>query len=242
MRLLVTRPEPDGQRTAALLRARGHDVLVVPMLRIEAIARPQLGVGPWGAVLFTSANAVRAVSTHDAFRALAGALLKLPAYVVGARTRAGAVAAGFSPVISADGNADDLAALVAAQSPRGDLPLLHVAGSDVAGDLAGALQAHGLRVETAIVYRSVMVADLRPDARAALTAGEVDAVLHYSARSATAFLHAAVAAGIGDLVLSVRHLCLSPQVAAPLVEAGARAVVVAQAPNEDALFARIGGT
>ena len=32
MRLLVTRPEPDATRTAETLRARGHDVLVAPLL------------------------------------------------------------------------------------------------------------------------------------------------------------------------------------------------------------------
>ena len=32
MRILVTRPLPDGERTAAALRARGHDVLLVPLM------------------------------------------------------------------------------------------------------------------------------------------------------------------------------------------------------------------
>src|SRR5438067_7912940 len=32
MRLLVTRPEPDGERTAASLRARGREVTLAPLL------------------------------------------------------------------------------------------------------------------------------------------------------------------------------------------------------------------
>ena len=32
MRLLVTRPEPDGERTAEKLRARGCEVLLAPLL------------------------------------------------------------------------------------------------------------------------------------------------------------------------------------------------------------------
>src|SRR5579864_8514480 len=99
MRLLVTRPEPDGERTAALLRARGHEVLTLPMLRIEPIADAALGHGPWAAVLFTSTNAVRALAAHPRF----GELVGLPAYAVGARTQAAAAAAGFAPVRSADG-------------------------------------------------------------------------------------------------------------------------------------------
>jgi len=219
-----------------LLRSRGHDVLVLPLLRIETAGQAHLSAGPWSAVLLTSANAVRAIATHRRLRELVG----LPAYVVGARTRAAAAEAGFAPVISADGDVDDLISLVAAQPPATDLPLLYLAGSDRAGDLADSLQSCGLPVETAVVYRSVMVADLRPDVRAALAAGQIDAVLHYSARSAAAFVAAVTAAGIRDLSIQIRHLCLSAQVAAPLTGAGAKAVEVASEPNEPALLALIG--
>src|SRR5712675_719201 len=34
MRLLVTRPVPDGARTAAALRARGHGAQLAPLLRV----------------------------------------------------------------------------------------------------------------------------------------------------------------------------------------------------------------
>src|SRR5262249_60690023 len=97
-----------------------------------------------------------------------------------------------------------------------NLPLLYCAGEDRAGDPAGALQSHGLRVETAIVYRSVMVTELTPKVRDALAGGMIDAVLHYSARTAAAFVAAVTAAGVGDLSIQIRHLCLSAQVAAPL--------------------------
>jgi uroporphyrinogen-III synthase len=101
---------------------------------------------------------------------------------------------------------------------------------------------HGLRVETVVVYRATMVTDLPPDVRAALISGAVDAVLHYSARTAAAFVAAIARAGIGDLSTQTRHLCLSAQVAAPLAAAGAKAIEVAGAPNERALLALIGRT
>jgi len=122
------------------------------------------------------------------------------------------------------------------------LSLLHCAGEDQAGDLVGALQMHGLRVETVVVYQATMVTDLPPDVRAALISGAVDAVLHYSARTAAAFVAAIARAGIGDLSTQVRHLCLSAQVAAPLAAAGAKAIEIASEPNERALLALIGRT
>jgi uroporphyrinogen-III synthase len=236
VRLLVTRPEPDGERTAALLRALGHEVLALPMLRIEAITDAALGAGPWAAVLFTSANAVRAVAVHPRF----GELVGLPAYAVGARTQAAAAAAGFAAVRSADGDVHDLARLVATELTAASLPLLHPAGDARAGDLAGALRQHGLAVATAVVYRSVVATDLAPEVREALASGSIDTVLHYSARTAAAFMAAVTRAGLRDRVIGMRHLALSEQVAAPLVEAGVASPKVAAEPNEAALLACIG--
>ena len=236
MRLLVTRPEPECERTATLLRSRGYEVLVQPLLRIDPVADAELGVGPWAAALFTSANAIRAIAAHRRFSELAD----LPAYTVGQRTQAAAAAAGFASTISADGDVDALVRLILLKPPVANLPLLYCAGEDRAGDLAGALQSHGLRVETAIVYRSVMVTELTPKVRDALAGGMIDAVLHYSARTAAAFVAAVTTAGVRDLSIQIRHLCLSAQVAAPLAGAGAKAVEIASEANEQALLTCIG--
>jgi uroporphyrinogen-III synthase len=243
VRLLVTRPEPECERTAALLRGRGHEVLLMPLLRIEPIRHAELGVGPWAAVLFTSANAVRAVASHGRFSELAD----LPVYTVGRRTQAAAAVAGFRSIMSADGDVNALVSLIAAKLPVAavvgaakNFPLLYCAGEDRAGDLAGALQLRGLHIETALVYRASVVAGLTPDVRAALAAGAIDAVLHYSARTAAAFVAAATLAGIGDFSIQTRHFCLSAQVAAPLAAAGAKAIEIASEANEQALLALIG--
>jgi uroporphyrinogen-III synthase len=236
VRLLVTRPEPECERTAALLRGRGHEVLLMPLLRIEPIRHAELGAGPWAAVLFTSANAVRAVAAHRRF----GELADLPVYTVGQRTQAAAAAAGFTAIMSADGDVNALVRLIASKPPPTNFPLLYCAGEDHAGDLAGASQLlHNLSVQTVVVYRAAMVSKLTPDVRAALAAGTIDVVLHYSARTAAAFVAATTFAGIRDLSIQTRHLCLSAHVAAPLVAAGAKAIEVASKANEPALLALI---
>jgi uroporphyrinogen-III synthase len=86
-----------------------------------------------------------------------------------------------------------------------------------------------------------MVAELTPDVRAAFVAGAIDAVLHYSARTAAAFVAAAAMAGIGDFAIQTRHLCMSAQVAAPLAAASAKVIEIASEANERALLALIGG-
>jgi uroporphyrinogen-III synthase len=232
MRLLVTRPEGEGERTAAALRLRGHEVWLAPLLRIEAIEDAELGAGPWQAVLFTSTNAIRAIAGHRRLDELKG----LPAYGVGNRSAKAAAAAGFTPVHSADGDIDALVALVAAKVQDTRRPLIYLAGEQRTGDLAGALATRGLTVETAVVYRGVMVTRFPPRVETLLATGEIDAVLHYSTRSAQAFLGALAATGGADLSIKIKHLCLSSQVAAPLLAAGVYAVEVAAEPNESALF------
>ena len=102
MRLLVTRPESDNERTAVALRAKGHDVMLAPMLHIEAIADADLGAPPWAGVLLTSANGARALAAH----VRRGKLLSLPVLAVGRASADVARTAGFADVVSAGGDAD----------------------------------------------------------------------------------------------------------------------------------------
>jgi uroporphyrinogen-III synthase len=208
----------------------------VPLLAIEFCAPAELGAGPFAAVVMTSANAARAIAAH----AQRTSLLALPLFTVGAHTAEVARDTGFATVTSANGGWPDLARLVAERLVAGRLagtpePLLYLAAEQRAGDLAGALAVHGLTVETVVVYRAVANPSLARDLRAAL-ADRLDGVLHYSRRSAQAFLTAARAAGLIDAALAPTHYCLSSEVAAPLRAAGAARVAVAPRPDEAALI------
>jgi uroporphyrinogen-III synthase len=231
VRVLVTRPEPDGERTAQKLRARGCDVLLAPVLRIRHLEEADLGAGPWDAVAMTSANAAHAIERHS--RRLD--LTRLPTLTVGRRTAEAARTVGFTNIASAHGNEQALAQLIGDRMPRGK-KILYLVGEDRAGDLAIAVAPHGVRVETVVVYRAV-AAERLPDATsAALRAGEVKGVLHFSRRSAVIYLDCAKAAGVLDSALRPFHYCLSQVVAEPLVAAGASRVMIAQSPEENALL------
>ena len=238
MAVLVTRPYPDGESTAAALRARGLEPLLAPVLRFEAVPLPAGFDADAVAVLVTSANALRAVEPQ-----LRGhALSKLPLFAVGEQSAAAARRAGFAKVFSADGDAAALRDLVLGQIRAGRIkagPLLHLAGETVARDLVAELGAHGVEVTSRIVYRMVAMDRLPEAVRAAFAAGEIEAVLHYSARSAQAFLQAARADGIEISALAVAQCCISKAVAQVLHEAGAGRVMVAGAPNETALLAAL---
>jgi uroporphyrinogen-III synthase len=233
VRLLVTRPQEDGERTAAALRARGHAVLVAPLLHIAPLAA-DLGPGPFAAVLTTSANAARAVAGH----ARLAELRSVPLYTVGRRSAEAARAAGFSAVHSADGDARDLLSLVAREQST-TAPLLYLAGEERTGDLSEELGRRGLTVRTVVVYRAVAADRFPPAVERAIAAGELDGVLHYSRRSAATFVNCAAAADLSEHARRLTHYCLSAQVAAPLVDAGAAAIRLADRPEEAALLALI---
>ncbi|MGU3497090.1 uroporphyrinogen-III synthase [Xanthobacteraceae bacterium A53D] len=225
MRLLVTRPEPAAGTTARRLAAMGHHVLVDPMLRI-APTGAAVPDGPFEAIAFSSINGVAAFAAHAQHRAL-------PAFAVGTRTAAAARAAGFTDVTDCMGDVGSLAAALA-RLPHG-ARVLHAAGEDRAGDLPGLLAPSAITVTVAVLYRSVMAETLAPGTIAAIEAGTLDGVLHYSPRSAAAVLRAAAVANVSGPFLRLRHLCLSQAVAAPLEALGAHTQVAAS-PDEDALL------
>lgn len=229
MRVVVTRPQADGERTAAALRARGHDVLVAPLMRIEP-AHADLSSG-WGGVIITSANAALAIADHPARKTLC----KLPAFAVGRRSAEAARQAGFADVTSAGGDVRDLVRLIAERSADAAAPLLYLAGENRAADLVSELTVRGIAAETVVIYRAITV-PFPQELTAALQAGQVDAVLHFSKRSAEAYLAGAAQAGVTQQALAVRHVCLSAQVAAPLEHAGASHISVAPHPDEAALI------
>lgn len=230
MRIAVTRPRADAERTASVLRDKGHEVLVAPLMRVEAIAAGLSG--DWSGVIITSANAPEAIAHNPD----ASTLYKLKVFAVGDRSAEAARAAGFADVVSAAGDARDLVKLIVQRHAAGALPLLYLAGEDRAADVVGDLAAHGIKAEMRVVYRAVS-APFSDELIEALSANEIDAVLHYSRRSADNYVAGAKMANIMEAALRPRHVCLAESAAAPLVKAGAAQVAIAAHPDEAALLA-----
>jgi uroporphyrinogen-III synthase len=236
MAILVTRPHPDNESTAASLRARGHEVLVAPVLKCEPVAFQHESEADCAAVMVTSANAVRAIAPQLPKLGI----LKLPLFAVGGHTAAAARDAGFTEVIVAGGDAVALRDKVV-QSARDKVlkkksTLLYLAGADLSRDLGGELEAEGFNVVTRTTYRMVPLAHLPREVCDGFAANGIQAVLHYSRRSARAFLDAARGEGVEISALAIPQCCLSEAVAAVLREAGASQVAVAATPDEIALF------
>lgn len=227
MRVLVTRPLHDAERTAQRLAALGHEAVIDPVLLIEPVAfdLPE----DTAAVTITSANVFRAVP-----QPLLAPLFMQPLFAVGAHSAAAATAFGFQDTQAAGGDAYSLARLLIDRLSFGTR-VLYLAGAERAHDLAALVRSAGIEIEMRVVYRAVPAGRLREKTLALLAANEIDAVLHYSVRSAGVFLRLVDGAGLRDAAGRARHICISNAVAEPLERAGF-ATEAPPRPSEDALF------
>ena len=229
--VLVTRAQPGADETAHSLRELGYVAVVSPA--IELLSCPDTPLpepGGFAGLVFTSANGVRFLAERSPFRAIT-------AWCVGPATAKAAMAAGFRDVRNAMGDAERLAACIAADAAPDDGPLLHVANSAAAGDLAGALRAAGFDVKFAALYRSAPATAFTPEALKALTSGDLDAVLFHSAKGAEAFSRLAVRAGIP--LDKVEAVGVSQKALTPVAGLGWAGMTAADAPNETELLAAL---
>ena len=229
MRVLVTRPRPDADRTAAELSARGHAHLVAPLFTVVIDADARIDLAGVQAVLVTSANGARAlaaVTDRRDIHVLAG----------GDASAEAACDGGFGLVTSAAGDVDTLAALVYARLSPADGRLLHVTGSVIAGDLAGRLGAAGFTIERAVLYRASPVDSIPEAMEEVLRAGTLDAALFYSPRTAARFVELLIQAKLADACGEMLAVALSPAVAAKLGPVPFAAIRVAEEPHQESLL------
>lgn len=225
-RVLVLRAREDAARTAGKLRAMGFTSVFSPVLEIVPTGA-KIPQGEYDAALASSAKGVELSDDAEAFKTLAF-------HAVGAKTAEAARALGWRPDIVA-GNAETILPLLLARYPR-PIRFLYLAGCDRQPALEAGLTAAGHCVTAVEVYEARAATTLAPEAVAAIAAGEIDAVLHYSRRSAEIFLALAQSLGIIEQLRIVSHFALSEEVATPLLREGYANVSVAEQPDEEHLL------
>ena len=229
MRALVTRPREDSVPLQRELLRRGIEVVLEPLLSIERIGDSDLDLEAVHALIFTSANGVRAFRTVSEKR-------DLKVFAVGDATARECSEAGFDQVLSADGDVDDLAALIGRSCEPGDGRLVHIAGNVATGDLASGLTARGFDVTRAPLYEARQASALSPAGKTALRQGRIDVALFFSPRTAATFVNLVRAAGLEEACRGIDAVCLSPAVAKRAAELPWRSLSVAAQPTQSALL------
>ena len=223
--VIVTRAQPGASETAARLKPLGYQPILSPMIELSRVVPPPAyNLDGVQAILFTSANGVRFFADDCQWRG--------PAFCVGPSTTESAEAAGFAPARSADGNSDDLVALVKNSVDPAAGRLLHIANTAAVGTVAGRLRDTGFDVTFVGLYAPRSLNALSPEAISAFKAGEVSAVLFHSAKGARAFAEDAE-----QLDLSRSNaVAVSERALQPVSRFNWRSQSFARMPNEDGLL------
>ncbi|MZR29669.1 uroporphyrinogen-III synthase [Sneathiella litorea] len=230
MKILITRPEPDGSRLARILKKMGHETRLAPMMHIETFRGKQVDITGAQALLVTSANGARALGP-----ALKSRDIKVLA--VGAATAEAVRHEGFTDVAAADGDVNSLAAKVIADCQPENGRLIHVAGSEVAGDLSGMLSEKGFQCERIVLYEALPVTSLDAKIVREIKSGDLPVVLFYSPRTAAIFVDLVTAAGLAQHMKNITAYCLSQAVARKLETLSFAGIHVAATPDQENLLA-----
>lgn len=230
MRVLITRPQPDADELAARIASMGHTAFIEPLLNIVFEQGPELDLRQTQALIFTSANGVRATAkrTHDR---------KILTIAVGPVTAAQARAEGFQNIEQSAGEGvDGLVAFIRTNHDPEMGRLLHVTGSDVAGDLVGNLSQIGFNTETRKLYDALPIETLSQELRIELKMGMIAASLFFSPRTSALFSSLVQKAGLNNTCGIIAAITLSPNVAKSLEPLTFRKLLVAQNATTEAMM------
>ena len=229
MRLLITRPNEDAQPLAQSLKNRGHKTIIEALMTINDTVVPNLKLTEVQALLITSANGIRALARTHGNRNIA-------VCAVGDASAKAARDLGFKKVSSAAGDVKTLAMMVKKNLDPADGALLHVAGSHRAGDLAKILTDANFEIRRTVIYEAQEVMALGPLATDALQNNTIDGVLFFSPRTADLFCRLVTNAKLSQKCSLLTAYCLSNAVVNAATALPWANVMVAEAPNSQALL------
>lgn len=232
-RVLITRPAAEAAALQQHLHSLGLEADCAPMLSIRIRDGVALLLDDVAALLFTSANGVRAFAANAARRDFA-------VFAVGEASAKAAISIGFQKVEAADGDVGSLADLVRNKWRRDAGALLHVAGTVLAGDLQQMLQSDGFDVRRVALYEAVTAESLPQAVADRFSRGDYDAAMFFSPRTAATFVSLSQRAGIAAGAASIQALCLSANVAAALAPLPWQKLLIAAQPREADLIDLLG--
>jgi uroporphyrinogen-III synthase len=232
MRVVVTRPERSGQKTATLLRERGHWPILLSLtapVHYAEVAIAALAKQP-AALAVTSAEAIRALLETD-ISAIRHTLL----FAVGPASAGAARDAGFQNIVAGESDGSALAQLIAqAQAPK--TSVLYLAGKPREPGFEDRLFALNVPFETAEIYEMQPVFWTRPQLEDLLTASPINAVLFYSTEAVRIFFALMSEHALFERLNTCKFICISSKVLSHIPKAFQHAAQASATPSEAEMF------
>ncbi len=236
--ILVTRPQPEGDRLCIMLDNAGFKAVAAPLISIEYPACPPIEYHDIQALIATSKNGLRALmkSQYKNF------FFKIPLFAVGSSTALLAKTLGFSQIYQGNGHAKDLIPLILKHCKTQNGTLFHLAGSVLATDLKNLLQQQDFHVIAPIIYHARAAKHLPEKIKVQLAMGQIDRVILMSPRIAQIFANVMEEEGLSHLIETITFYCLSENIATSLREALPNinlTIRISEKPNQDQLLSLI---
>lgn len=224
--LLLTRPKASSEAFWAALPQDCRDavdILINPLLSIH-VSGPLPDLSGVSGLIFTSANVL------DAYAALGGTVLDIPAIAVGPSTGKAAREFGFRTDV-AGGTADQVVDYVLSQGYAG--PLMHLRGEAAIGDISQRLTAAGVETSEAVLYTQALE-PFSMATREALSQDRPIIAPVFSPRTARQLVRESLR------FETVCFAAISEAVADALPRDAARRTRIAQRPDRDGMVALVG--
>lgn len=239
MKLLITRPQEDGNRLQKKLAARGIESVVAPVLHLTFEDLSDADLTSAQATLITSRNALKSLSLQN----LIAPLTRKQVFTVAEQTAQFARSLGLQSVHAGPGTAKTLAEHIALQLKPERGPLHHIRGAHIAYDLTSDLVSRGFTVRETIAYRAQPLPDWPASVRNELSGNTVNGVILMSARSADAFSRLILHHDLTACLTRMHYFCLSDAVKDTLTSGFSNirqdALSVPDRPNTEELLALI---
>lgn len=236
MRVLVTRPEPDATALKDHLTARGHEVVIEPLLRIDMLPIDPEDFLDIQAFIATSRNGVRALAASEAFETMR----EVPIFTVGPGTAAEARSAGMSNVMAGPRSARELVPIIEQVAEVNAGPLVHLAGDKLAFDLGAELVRLGFHVLQPVVYHSIASSGLSEPTVHRIGEGTLDTVILLSPQTAAIYARLVRQHGLEEASGRLTHICLSDAVATGLSALPVPLKAIAKEPNLEQILGLVG--
>jgi uroporphyrinogen-III synthase len=233
MHLWVTRPIEDAVALRAQLVARGHEVAIEPLLKIENLYDEPIELDDAQALIATSRNALRALVGRPEEEACKA----MPLFVVGRGTARTAREMGFENVIEGPSTASALFGLIVNVTSINDGALVHLSAENVAYNLCEELRHLGYHVFQPILYRSIQTKALSDILLHNIKTGKIDGVLLLSGRTAEAYVSIVNSMGLLGAARKMTHYCLSKSISSRLSSLQPIKVKLSSSPNIDEMLA-----
>ena len=228
IRVLVTRPQPGADRTAARLTSLGYEPVVLPLTQTVALSQDLPEAKP-DLVVATSPQAF-----HHLSEALQDALAGVPVLVTGDGTAKAARQAGFGHIQTAGGNVAGLIDRLG-QTNLSDMKAIYLAGRVRRPDLEFFLRDSAIDFELIEVYDTISVSHLTDKILEVTAGGSFASVLLTSVETVTA-LGGILGDDFNQAVENALFICLSERIAEAALSRFPNPIVVAPEPTEDSLL------